>query len=176
MPDRGQLIVEQLRSCGVEFLVWLPDSESRFMHDAMHAEPGLQIIQCCSEGEALSIVAGLHLGGKRAVVLIENNGLFDAGNALRWICDSRFPLVLIVGYLSYRFLSETPAGRIWNDDYWPGVRDLTEPFIDAFEVPHQMLASDDDTKRIPEAFAEAERRQGPVILLVTSADEYVAGT
>ena len=119
---------------------------------------------------------GYHLGRKRAVVLIENNGLFDAGNALRWVCDSKFPLVLMVGYLSYRFMSDTPDGRIWNDDYWPGVRDLTEPFIDAFQVPHQMLASDDDTKRIPEAFAEAERREGPVILLLTTADDYVAGT
>lgn len=96
MADRGQLICEQLKLCGVEYIIWLPDSESFFMHEAMLNDPDLRIIQCCSEGEAISILAGLHLGGKRAIVLIENNGLFEAGNALRWVSDSRFPLVLMV--------------------------------------------------------------------------------
>ena len=176
MADRGRLICEQLKLCGVEYIVWLPDSESFFMHEAMQSDPDLRIIQCCSEGEAISILAGLHVGGKRAVVLIENNGLFEAGNALRWVADSRFPLVLLVGYLRYRFMTRTPEGMMWNDDYWPGVRDLTEPFIEAFDIPYHLLATDEDTKVIPEAFAEAQRRAGPVILLTVSADDFMPGT
>ena len=95
--------MEQLVRCGVEAVVWLPDSESRFMHDAMYAEPSLRIVQCCSEGEAIAIAAGFHLGGKRAVVLVENNGLFDAGNALRWVS---------MGSVSLRLESQcsTPLG------------------------------------------------------------------
>lgn len=176
MADRGQLICEQLKLCGVEYIVWLPDSESFFMHEAMQSDPDLQIIQCCSEGEAISILAGLHLGGKRGIVLIENNGLFEAGNALRWVSDSRFPLVMLVGYLRYRFMTRTAEGMMWNDDYWPGIKDLTEPFIEAFDVPYHLLATDEDTKVIPEAFAEAERRAGPVILLTVSADDFMPGT
>ena len=176
MADRGQLIVDQLKRCGVEYIVWLPDSETRFVNAPMQSDPALNIIQCCSEGEALAIVAGLHMGGKGAVVLIENNGLFDAGNALRWVADSRFPLVLLVGYISYRYMTETPEGRIWSDDYWPGVRDLTEPFIKAFDIPYHLIDTDEDTKLVGEAFGQAESRSGPVILLLTSADGYIAGT
>ncbi len=176
MADRGQLIVDQLKRCGVEYIVWIPDSETRFLNAAMESDPALNIIRCCSEGEALAIVAGLHMGGKGAVVLIENNGLFDAGNALRWVADSKFPLVLLVGFISYRYMTETPEGRIWNDDYWPGVRDLTEPFIKAFDIPYHLVDSDEDTKLIFEAFEQAERRSGPVIVLLTSADGYIAGT
>jgi len=170
------MIVDQLKRYGVEYIVWLPDSETNFINAAMESDPALNIIKCCSEGEALAIVAGLHMGGKGAVVLIENNGLFDAGNALRWVADSRFPLVLLVGYISYRYMTETPEGRIWSDAYWPGVRDLTEPFIKAFDIPYYLIDSDEDTKLIGEAFEEARSRSGPVIALLTSADGYVAGT
>ncbi len=176
MADRGQLIVDQLKRCGVEYIVWIPDSETNFLNAAMESDPALNIIKCCSEGEALAINAGLHMGGKRAVVLIENNGLFDAGNALRWVADSKFPLVLLVGFISYRYMTETPDGRIWNDDYWPGVRDLTEPFIKAFDIPYHLVDSDEDTKLVSEAFEQAESRSGPVVLLLTSADGYIAGT
>ncbi|MAG33681.1 MAG: hypothetical protein CL908_22615 [Deltaproteobacteria bacterium] len=176
MADRGRLIVDELKRCGVEYIVWLPDSETRFINAAMESDPAIHVIQCCSEGEALAIVAGLHMGGKGAVVLIENNGLFDSGNALRWVADSEFPLVLLVGFISYHHMTETPEGRIWSDDYWPGVRDLTEPFIKAFDLPYHLIDSDEDTKLIGEAFVQAKSRSGPVVILLTSADGYVAGT
>jgi hypothetical protein len=31
-------IIEQLKKCGITHVVWLPDSESKFMYDAMQAE------------------------------------------------------------------------------------------------------------------------------------------
>jgi sulfopyruvate decarboxylase TPP-binding subunit len=176
VTQRGELICAQLKQCGVEYVAWLPDSETRFLHQALQADPAFRLIPVCSEGEALAICAGLHVGGRRGTVLIENNGLFEAGNALRWLCDSQLPLVLLVGYLSYRFMTPTPRGRIWSDDYWPGVRDLTEPFIDAFEVPHLLVDDDAHVPRIAEAYARAERSSRPVIVLLTSADRYVAGT
>jgi hypothetical protein len=73
-------------------------------------------------------------------------------------------------------MTETPEGRIWSDDYWPGVRDLTEPFIKAFDIPYHLIDSDDDTKLVGEAFEQARSRSGPVVLLLTSADGYIAGT
>ena len=174
--QRGRLICDQLKACGIEYIAWLPDSETRFLHLALQADPAFRLIPVCTEGEALTICAGLHVGGKGATVLIENNGLFDAGNALRWLCDSQLPLVLLVGYLSYRYMTPTPRGRMWSDDYWPGVRDLTEPFIGAFEAPHFLVEADEHVGRISEAFAQAKRSSRPVIVLLTSADAYIAGT
>jgi sulfopyruvate decarboxylase TPP-binding subunit len=173
---RGKMICEELAARGVEYVAWIPDSETRFLHVALEADPRFRMIPVCSEGEALTLCAGLHVGGKRGVALVENNGLFDSGNALRWLCDSQLPLVLLVGYLSYRYMTPTPRGRIWNDDYWPGVRDLTEPFIGAFEIPHLLVDSDETVCRIGEAFELAEKISRPVIALLTSADAYVAGT
>ena len=176
MMDRGKLICDELKRNRVEHIAWLPDSETHFMHDAMLNDPALNIIQVCAEGEAIAICAGLHMGGKRGAVLIENQGLYDSGNALKWAVDSQFPLVLMVSYLGYRFLEDGPRGKMWNNVWWSSIRDLTEPFLQAFEVSCHLVNSDEDVSRVSDAFAEAERTSRPVVLLLTSADQYVAGT
>lgn len=174
--DRGKLICEELKNNNVEYIAWLPDSESHFIHDSMLNDSALKVIKVCAEGEAIAICAGLHLGGTRGVVLIENQGLYDSGNALKWIVDSQFPLVLMIGYLGYRNLEDSPRGKIWNNVWWSGIRDLTEPSLQTYDISYDLLDSDNDVAKISEAFAEAERTSRPVALLLTSADNYIPGT
>ncbi|MCJ7642686.1 MAG: thiamine pyrophosphate-binding protein [Desulfobacterales bacterium] len=112
MTQRGQLICDELKRNGVDYVVWVPDSETHFMHDSMLNDPSLRVVQVCAEGEAVGICAGMHMGGKRGVVLIENAGAFDSGNALKWAASLKFPLVLLIGYLGYRNLETTPGGKM----------------------------------------------------------------
>jgi len=49
MAQRGQLICEQLKACGVEYVAWLPDSETRFLHVALQADPAFRMIPVCSD-------------------------------------------------------------------------------------------------------------------------------
>jgi hypothetical protein len=66
------------------------------------AAPQLRLIRVCREGEAIALAAGLLLGGKRPVVLIQCTGLFEAGDALRNVIhDLKVPLFFIVGVRSY---------------------------------------------------------------------------
>ena len=76
-------IIEQLKKCGITHVVWLPDSESKFMYDAMQAEKDLGFIPVCREGEAFAVASGLWMGGKTPVILIQNTGLFESGDVLR---------------------------------------------------------------------------------------------
>ena len=60
--------VEQLVACGVTHVVWLPDSESGFMYEALTqaaADGRLRLVPICREGEAVPLAFGLQLGGKR---------------------------------------------------------------------------------------------------------------
>jgi sulfopyruvate decarboxylase subunit alpha len=57
-------IIEQLKQCGITHVVWLPDSESKFMYDALQAEEDLGFIPVCREGEAFAVASGLWMGGK----------------------------------------------------------------------------------------------------------------
>ena len=55
----------------------------------------------------MAIAAGLWVGGKRPVVLIQNTGMFESGDSIRGLAlDVDFPLVMMIGYRGW-----TPARR-----------------------------------------------------------------
>jgi sulfopyruvate decarboxylase subunit alpha len=98
----GPSVAAALREAGVTHVVWIPDSEIGTWEPALLAEPALQLIRVCREGEAIAVAAGLMLGGKKPVVLIQCTGLFEAGDALRNVVhDLKLPLFLVVGVRSY---------------------------------------------------------------------------
>ena len=170
MTRRGQLICDELKRNGVEYVVWVPDSETHFMHNSMLNDPLLRVIQVCAEGEAIGMCAGIHMGGKRGVVLMENHGAFDSGNALKWADDLKFPLVLLIGYLGYRNLEATSEGKMKR-----GQREVTEPFLEALGIPYELVDSDDKVAKISDAFSRARRESKPVAVLLASADDFVPG-
>jgi len=103
---RADLVREQLEQCGIEYIVWLPESEARFLYDAISTSK-IRLVQVCHEEETMGVYAGLHLAGKRAAVLIQNTGLFHSLDALRgMILNLRLPLLLLVGYRGYRGMVE----------------------------------------------------------------------
>ena len=106
-------ILEQLKKNDVTHVVWLPDSETNFMYQRMVAESSIDLVPVCREGESMAIAAGLWVGGKKPVVLIQNTGLFESGDSIRGLTlDIDFPLVLMIGYraVSYTHLT-LPTNR-----------------------------------------------------------------
>src|ERR1700748_644098 len=99
----GPSVVAALRRVGVTHVVWLPDSALGTWDAALSAPDGLPLIRVCREGEACAIAAGLSLGGKRPIVVLQCTGLFEAGDALRnFVHDLKLPLFFIVGVRSHR--------------------------------------------------------------------------
>src|SRR5262249_45004332 len=65
-------------------------------------------LRVCREGEAIAVAAGLYLGGKRPVVMIQCTGLFDAGDSLRnFVHDLKLPLFFLIGVRSYYLHQES---------------------------------------------------------------------
>jgi len=158
--NRGQAICEELTKNNVRWVCTVPDSEVHFMHVAMEDYPKIKVIQTCAEGETLGIISGLCMAGERGTVLIEDQGLFDSGNVLKWSLGLQLPLVIMVGYLMYPH----------RHSPW------LEPFLKAFDVPYWIVDADDKVSMVSEAFAEAERRRGMTAILLNSADGYKPGT
>src|SRR3546814_17745153 len=51
------------------------------------------------EGNACSIAAGLHTGGRKPMILIQNTGMLESGDSIRgWLMGLNVPVVLLVGY------------------------------------------------------------------------------
>jgi sulfopyruvate decarboxylase TPP-binding subunit len=153
--------VEQLVACGVTHVVWLPDSESGFMYEALtqaEADGRLRLVPICREGEAVPLAFGLLLGGKRPAILIQNTGFFEAGDSLRGqAIDLGLPLVLLIGYRGWQ-----PNRADMRDT--AGI--YLEPILQAWGVPYHLVAEPAALPRIREAFDEAQQRQGPVAVLI----------
>ena len=169
--DRGKAICEELKKAGIHYLLWVPDSETHFMHDAIQGDPDLRLIKVCREGEAFAICGGLHLDGAKAALLVENQGMFESGNALKWAVGLGLPIVMLIGYLMHREMERTHQGMMFR-----GVKDYTEPFLDLFGVKHYLVDSDADFPKIALACQEAYETSRPVAVLLTSADGYLPGS
>lgn len=158
------------KKAGIQYLLWVPDSETHFMHDAIQRDPELELIKVCREGETIAVCGGLHMGGAKAALLVENQGMFECGNVLKWAVEHSFPMIMLIGYLMYREMKRTPQGMTFR-----GMKDYTEPFLDAFNVKHYLVDSDAAVPKIRLACQEAYKRSKPVAVLLTIADGYLPG-
>lgn len=155
----GPSVAAALRDNGVTHVVWIPDSMLGTWEEALLATPGLQLIRACREGEALAIAAGLLLGGKRPVVLVQCTGLFEAGDSLRNVVhDLKLPLFLVVGVRGYHaHRGGTTA------DTCPV---FTEPIMQAWKIPYVILDDVHTAADLAAAYGEAQAqgRAGAVLI------------
>ena len=156
-----ETVLAQIKANGVTHVVWLPDSETNWLYLLMKADPTIELIPVSREGAAFSTAAGLSVGGKKPIILIQNTGLMESGDSLRgWAIGMNIPVVLMVGYRGY-----TRHGVIQDT-----AATYTERFLNAFDVDYYLTEISEDAERITIAFNEAERTKRPVAVLV--GDEY----
>jgi sulfopyruvate decarboxylase TPP-binding subunit len=155
----GPSVAAALKECGVTHVIWLPDSELGTWEPALLAEPALQLIRVCREGEAFAVAGGLHLGGKRPIVLVQCTGFFEAGDSLRnLVHDLKLPLFVVVGVRSYYLHREGKTA-----DTCPV---FTEPIVRAWQIPYVVLDNRHSAADLAAAYrqAQAENRAGAVLL------------
>ena len=164
--DRGKAICEELKKAGINYVIWLPDSDTHFMNRAMLSDPEIEVIQVCREGEGVAICAGLHLAGKRGTLVAKNWGIFDSGDVLGWAVGLKMPMLLLLSIKPYHYV-ENPGVRL---------KYYTEPFLSTLGVPYYLVDSDEHVERVRLASEEAWKTHRPVAVLLTNADQYIAGS
>ncbi len=156
-----EAMVGEFRKNGVTHVVTIPDSETNHLYELMCKQSWLEIVPCAREGECFAIAFGLMVGKKVPVILIQNTGLFESGNAIRtYACDAAQPLVMIVGYRGWtrHGVTKDSAAR------------YTEPYLHAFRINYYLIENNEDAPRISLAFEEAKASSRPVAVLI--GDEY----
>ena len=153
----AQRVVEELHRVGVTHVVWLVDTESRFMHDALTADPNLTIVPICREAEGVAVAMGLWIGGKKPVVIIQNTGFLESGDSVRGLgLDCQLPLVLLIGYRGFhRTQPIIDSAAIY-----------LEPTLKAWTLPYELVETDEDIPKISQAFELAAERRQPVAVLI----------
>ena len=150
-------IIAELKKNNVTHVVWLPDSETNFMYDQLLTEPQLDLVPVCREGETVAIAAGLWVGGKKPVVLIQNTGVLESGDSIRGLgLDVNQPLVLLIGYRGWdrHGVTRDSAAR------------YIEHILHAWGIRYYLIEADEDAPRISLAMEEAVRTSKPVGVLV----------
>ncbi len=155
----GPSVAAALKACGVTHVVWIPDSELGTWEPALLAEPSLTLLRATREGEAIALAAGLLLGGKQPIVLIQCTGFFEAGDALRNVVhDLKLPLFLVVGVRSWYAHQQ---GK--SMDTCPI---FTLPIVEAWQLPYVLFDRSRTADDLAAEYrkARAENRPGVVLL------------
>ena len=128
----------KLHELGFTHVLMIPDSESRLLYEALERDERIDLITPCREGESVAIAAGLWTGGQKPLLVIQNTGLMEAGDALRG-CGTGpgAPLRMMVGWRGY---GGATAGKLPIDSAYS----FTEPLLEAWRIPTWRLMSDDD--------------------------------
>lgn len=173
---RAATLVAEMARRGVTHVIGLPDNGSAALFDALGEHATIALLTVTREGEAFAIASGVWMGGGRPVVVIQNTGLLESGDALRGTAMRMgVPLPCFIGYRGYAGLEGSEIDRRASSlDIETLTRAdvdstalLTERTLDAWGVPFRTYAGDDELDRVAEAFALAESSERPVALLLT---------
>jgi sulfopyruvate decarboxylase TPP-binding subunit len=157
----GKALIAAIKEAGVRFIVALPDrTTTENVLKPLLADPEVRVVQVCKEDEGVSICAGLHAAGQRAVLLMQYTGLLDSVNALRGVAmEGRNPVCMLVGLL------QKEPGVAPRESKHYNVR-IVEPVLDALQMRHELVESEDDASKVTPAIEAAYKASEPVVLLI----------
>jgi sulfopyruvate decarboxylase TPP-binding subunit len=152
----GPEIALLLDDLGITHVVWVPDTAFGPWEAALDSAPRLRLIRVCREGEAWPLAAGLHLGGKSPLVVMQTTGLFESGDALRNVLfDLRLPIFSLIGV------------RNWLDaNSQDTARQFTEPILLAWGVDCVWLERTEDKPKLAAHFRRCRDANRPGMALL----------
>ncbi len=149
-------IVTVLEALAITHVVWVPDSTLGKWETALETSRALKLIRVCREGEAWPLAAGLHLGGRSPIVLMQTTGFFESGDAFRNVVfDLRVPLFGLIG------------ARNWLcQDSSDSARQFTRPILNAWGVDSRWITRPDEKQLLAEHFLHCRRlKQAGLVVL-----------
>ncbi|MBP90325.1 MAG: hypothetical protein CMJ64_27075 [Planctomycetaceae bacterium] len=152
----GRQIVSTLEQLRVSHVIWVPDSTFGTWEADLESSDQLELIRVCREGEAWPLAAGLQVGGKSPVIMMQTTGMFESGDAMRNVLfDLQVPLFAIIGVRNW-LIAESPDSA----------RRFAEPVIDAWSLNHVWIAKESDKPKLSEHFTACQQaKQAGVVLM-----------
>jgi sulfopyruvate decarboxylase TPP-binding subunit len=172
--------LRMLTANGITHVVGLPDSLSAPLFDAVAHHSVLRLVTVTREGEAFAIATGLWIGGASPLVVVQNTGLLESGDALRGtVLRVGAPIPILVtgrGYERLRSAGLDPTGppsmELLTSIEVDSVALLTERTLDAWGIPNRTCEGDDDpVEAILDAIDGARELGQPVALVMARALE-----
>ena len=156
----AQKIVDELKKQGITHAVGVPDNGSARIYELLRADPDIEVITVTREGEAFAIASGLYVGGKKPVIIIQNTGFLESGDAIRGtVASMRVPVVVFIGYRGFH-------NRDSDGEWIDSVATLLEPTLKAWSFPYERLETDTEISCIRRAFETTAATSLPAAVLL----------
>ena len=158
---RSERIVDALVELGMTHAVGVPDNATRIVYELLEQHPAVQVVPVCREGEAWAIASGLWVGGKQPVVIIQNTGFLESGDALRGTAlEMGVPLVALMDYRGYHTLSSSDPDQV------DSAARLFEPTMRAWQLPYRFLEDGKELEVLTAARDDARNSRRPAAVLM----------
>lgn len=124
-------IVGGLKDAGVTFCVHVPDSWMAPVTTRLSSDPDVELITAVNEGEGVAMCAGAWLGGRRAVMIMENSGVRMACEELaRLGLGQGIPVLMLLPF----------RGDLGDVPFWAQPHGWTmKPILDALRVRYRIV-------------------------------------
>ena len=162
VPRYAELILEGLKEAEVSIVTALPESLLKSLYRLLMADEDIRYVLVANEAEMPGIAAGAYLGGKKAVMIMENSGLRQALEPIaRFALSHQVPLVMMMAY----------RGDFGERTWWGHSHAQTmEPILNALRIPYRVVRRLEEIKpAITKAVTHADSSQYPTA--VVFADE-----
>jgi sulfopyruvate decarboxylase subunit alpha len=152
-------ILAEIRKNKITHVIGVPDNGSRVLYQRLCEDSKIQVIPVTHEGEAFALASGLSLGGANPLVVIQNTGLLESGDAFRGtVFNMEIPLVMIVGYRGYDSM-RSGAGPVDT------AATFFEPTLKAWNIPYFLMRYTSESHLISTAFSKAAETSMPVAVI-----------
>ena len=158
LPKYAQLFMEGIEEAGVSVVTALPESLLAGIYRECSRDNSIRYIPVTNEAELPGIVAGVYLGGKKALMVMENSGLRQGCEALaRLSIVHGVPMVMVMS-----FRGEFGERNFWGHNH---ARTMV-PILDALRIPYVFVSKLDQIKpSIKKAFYHTNSSQWPLALI-----------
>ncbi|MCP4756658.1 MAG: phosphonopyruvate decarboxylase [Proteobacteria bacterium] len=143
-----------------------PCSYLKPLINAVINDPDFEYLDATNEGDAVALVGGAHVAGKKGIVMFQNSGFGNAVNALTsLVFPFRFPFMMIVAHRGQ------PGGPP-DEPQHELMGQITEELLDTLRIKWEYFPS--DPGRIGAVFRRANRHMSetslPYALVIRKGD------
>ena len=147
-----------LKSYGFNFSSGVPCSILKDIIYQLSVDPDITYIPATREDEALGIVTGVYLAGRKPVVLMQNSGLGNSINALAsLVILYKIPLLLLISWRGYEG-KDAPEHLI--------IGESTVKLLEDIGVPVQVMSQDSPQAALSASVEEMNEKQIPAAIIL----------
>ena len=115
MNTWSEIVLQRLKSNGVQIVCYVPDSVLAFLINGAKADPFFTLVPLTREEEGVGVLTGAYLGGQHGLLMMQVSGLGNTINGLASLAiPYQIPFLILIsqrGELGEFNAAQIPMGR-----------------------------------------------------------------